>query len=82
MDFPASVIIPANVASNTATVTITDDNMPELKSDRVIYASSSGNTTSQVTASIIDNDIPQVSLELLADTVSESAGKICHLGNY
>jgi ACT domain-containing protein len=72
--FPASVIIPANTASNTVSVVVTDDNIPELKSDAVIYASSAGVTTGQVTASIVDNDIPQVSLELLADTVSESAG--------
>jgi len=72
--FPASVIIPANTASNTVSVDVTDDNIPELKSDAVIYVSSAGVTTGQVTASIIDNDVPQVSLELLADTVSESAG--------
>ena len=72
--FPVSVIIPANTASNTVPVVVTDDNIPELKSDAVIYVSSAGVTPGQVTAGIIDNDIPQVSLELLADTVSESAG--------
>ncbi|MDP2336788.1 MAG: CARDB domain-containing protein [Bacteroidota bacterium] len=72
--FPASVIIPANTASNTVSVVVTDDNIPELKSDAVIYASSAGVTTGQVTASIIDNDVPQVTLEILSDTVSESAG--------
>ena len=72
--FPPSVIIPANTASNDVSVIITDDNIPELTSDAVIYASSAGVTTGQVTASIVDNDIPQVTLELLADTVSESAG--------
>ena len=72
--FPASVIIPTNTASADVTVNITDDNIPELKGDAVIYASSAGVTTGQVTAYIIDNDIPEVSLELLADTVSESAG--------
>lgn len=72
--FPSSVIIPSNTASNTVSVVITDDNIPELKSDAVIYASSAGVTTGQVTASIVDNDIPQVSFEILSDTVSESAG--------
>jgi len=72
--FSSSVIIPANAASNDVSVIITDDNIPELTIDAVIYASSAGVTTGQVTASLVDNDIPQVSLELLADTVSESAG--------
>jgi ACT domain-containing protein len=72
--FPSSLIIPANSASGSVTVSITDDNIPEITSDATIYASSAGFTTGQVTASIIDNDIPQVSLELLTDTVSETAG--------
>jgi len=72
--FPASVIIPANTASNTVSVVITDDNIPELKSNAVIYASSAGVTTGQVTGTIVDNDVPEVSLEILSDTVSESAG--------
>ena len=72
--FPVSLVIPSNVASGKVSVLITDDIIPELKSDAVIYVSSAGTTTGQVTGSIIDNDIPQVSLELLADTVSESAG--------
>lgn len=72
--FPASVVIPANAASANVSLSITDDKIPELKSDAIIYASSAGVTTGQVTATIIDNDIPQVSLEILSDTVSESAG--------
>ncbi len=72
--FPASVIIPANASSNTVSVVITDDNIPELKSNAVIYASSAGVTTGQVTGTIVDNDVPEVSLEILSDTVSESAG--------
>ncbi len=72
--FPATLVIPANVVSGKVSVNITDDNIPELKGDAVIYASSSGLTTGQVTASIVDDDIPEVSIELLADTVSESAG--------
>jgi uncharacterized repeat protein (TIGR01451 family) len=72
--FPSSVIIPANTSSSTVSVLITDDNIPELKADAIIYASSSGVTTGQVTATVIDNDVPEVSFELLTDTVSESAG--------
>ncbi len=72
--FPSSVIIPANVASAEVSVNITDDNIPELKADATIYASCSGVKTGQVTATIIDNDIPQVSLTILSDSVSESAG--------
>ena len=72
--FPSTLIIPANQASGQTTVSITDDNIPELTSDATIYANSAGLTSSQVTASIIDNDIPEVSLQILTDTVSESGG--------
>ncbi|MDP2337609.1 MAG: PKD domain-containing protein [Bacteroidota bacterium] len=72
--FPASVVIPANTASANMLVSITDDKVPELKNDANIYASSAGFTNGQVTASIIDNDVPEVSIQLLSDTVSESAG--------
>ena len=72
--FPSALIIPANATSGSVVVSITDDIIPELTSDAVIYASSAGFTTALVTASIVDNDIPQVSLELLTDTVSETAG--------
>ena len=72
--FPSSVIIPANTSSSTVSVVITDDITPELKADAIIYASSAGVTTGQVTGTIIDNDVPEVSLEILTDTISESAG--------
>jgi len=72
--FPSSVIIPANTSSSTVSVIVTDDITPELKADAIIYASSAGVTTGQVTGTIVDNDVPEVSLEILSDTVSESAG--------
>jgi hypothetical protein len=72
--FPSSVIIPANASSATVNVTVTDDNTPELKADALIYASSAGLATGQATATILDNDVPEVSFEILSDTVSESAG--------
>jgi ACT domain-containing protein len=72
--FPASLVIPANLASGKVSVLITDDNVPELKADAVLYVSSAGVTPGQVVASIVDNDIPQVTFEILSDTVSESAG--------
>ncbi|KAF0193916.1 MAG: hypothetical protein FD166_3628, partial [Bacteroidetes bacterium] len=72
--FPPTLIIPANAASGSVTVSITDDNIPELTGDAVIFASTAGFATAQATASIIDNDIPQISIELLTDTVSETAG--------
>ena len=72
--FPSTVIIPANTASSTVDVLITDDNIPELTSEAIIYASSNGFTTGKEVCTIIDNDIPKISLTILADTVSESAG--------
>ena len=72
--FPTTVVIPANMASNSVSVMITDDNIPELTGDAIIYTSSDGFASGQETISILDNDVPQVGLELLADTISESAG--------
>ena len=72
--FPSTVIIPANTASSTVDVLITDDNIPELTTEAIINASSNGFTTGKDVCNIIDNDIPQISLTILADTVSESAG--------
>ncbi len=72
--FPASLVIPANVASGKVSVAVTNDLIPELKADAVIYVSSAGVSPGQVTGSIVDNDIPQVTFEILSDTVSETAG--------
>jgi len=72
--FPQTVTIPASQASATATVNITDDQVPELNSQALLNASSAGFTPGQISATIIDNDIPQVKFEILTDTVSESAG--------
>ena len=72
--FPQTLTIPANQASANATVLITDDQVPELTSQAILNASSAGFTSGQISATIIDNDIPQVKFEILTDTVSESAG--------
>ena len=72
--FNVPVVIPANKDSVKVSLFITDDNVPELTSDAIIYVSSVGVTPGQVTGSIVDNDLPQVSFEILTDTVSESAG--------
>lgn len=72
--FAAPVVIPANKDSVKVSVLVTDDVIPELTSDAIIYVSSTGVTPGQVTGSIVDNDLPQVSFEILTDTVSESAG--------
>jgi len=72
--FTAPVVIPANKDSVKVSVLIADDNIPELTSDAIIYVSSLGVTPGQVTGTIIDNDLPQVTFEILTDTVSESSG--------
>ncbi len=72
--FQSPAVIPANKDSVKVSVLVTDDNIPELNADATIYVSSAGVTPGQVTASIVDNDIPQVTFEILSDTVSESAG--------
>lgn len=72
--FTTPLVIDPNKDSAKVTVNITDDNIPELKADAVIYVSSAGVNPGQVTATIIDNDIPQVTFEILSDTVAESGG--------
>lgn len=72
--FQSPAVIPANKDSVKVSVLVTDDNIPELNADATIYVSSAGVTTGQVTANIVDNDVPQVTFEILSDTVSESAG--------
>jgi large repetitive protein len=72
--FTSPVIIPANKDSVKIAVNITDDKIPELNADAIMYVSAAGVNPVQVTASIVDNDIPQVTFEILSDTVSESGG--------
>jgi len=72
--FTAPAIIPANKDFVKVSVLIADDNVPELTSDAILSLSSAGVTPGQVTASIVDNDLPQVTFEILTDTVSESSG--------
>ncbi|TNF46251.1 MAG: hypothetical protein EP310_00605, partial [Bacteroidetes bacterium] len=72
--FTTPLVIEASKDSAIVTVNITDDNIPELTADAIIYVSSAGVNSGQVTATIIDNDIPEVTFEILSDTVSESGG--------
>lgn len=72
--FPQTVTIPASQASGIVTVSITDDQIPELNSSATLNASAAGFTSGQASAIIIDNDVPQVKFEILTDTISESAG--------
>ncbi len=78
--FVTPLIIPANVDSGRVSVFVTDDNIPELRSDATLFVSAAGVTPGQVTAFINDNDIPQVKFEILSDTVSESAGAFATWG--
>ncbi len=72
--FPATAVIPSNAASIEVSVVVTNDNIPELNNDAIIIANSVGYNKGQDTCKIIDDDIPQLTFDLLADTVSESAG--------
>jgi hypothetical protein len=69
-----SVIIGSNNASVVVPVTVTDDEIPELTGQAKILVSSAGYVSGQTTATVVDNDIPEIQLTLLSDTVSESAG--------
>jgi len=52
--FNVPVVIPANKDSVKVSILITDDIVPELTSDAIIYVSSPGVTSGQVTGSIVD----------------------------
>lgn len=72
--FPASVTIKGNEGSAQAAVVVTDNTVPELDEDAVIMARSEGMISGSTSATIVDDDIPEIAFEILADSVSESAG--------
>ncbi len=72
--FINAATIPANQASVTVPVNVTNDNIPEINSQATLIVSSSGFTTGNVSATIIDDDLPQFTFTLQNDTISEGAG--------
>ena len=75
LSFPSSLTIPANNSSVQMDINVTDDSKPELDQNLILTVSASGYISGKDTIFLADNDIPEIELELLADTVSESAGE-------
>ena len=72
--FNSTLTIPANDSSVQMEITIIDDSKPELDQSLILTASASGYISGKDTIILLDNDIPEIKLELLTDTLSESAG--------
>ena len=72
--FMNAAIIPANQASVTVPITITQDNIPELNGIATLTISSGGFEAGKVTASIMDDDMPDLEFKIVSDTIQESAG--------
>ena len=74
LQVPASVTIPAGVASVQFPVTAIDDTLVEPPMTVTVNASSPGYLPSSTNLTILDNDWPTVTLTIAPDTFSEGAG--------
>jgi len=71
---PATVTIPAGATSVTFPVTVVDDGQIDGNKAATITASASGFQTGSDSATVVDDNVPQLSLTLAQTTVSEAAG--------
>ena len=78
-DFPSEIVIPANVNQQKVTVKVADDDLPGLDDEVVFTASAPGHEfdlTSERFVKVIDNDVPNITLELSTSTTSEATQTI------
>ena len=78
--FPGMLTIPSGEGSTTAEVAVVADPVPELNEEATITARAEGMISGSVTATIVDDDIPALEMEILADSVSEGAGPYAAYG--
>ncbi len=75
---PASIVIPAGMPSADITLTTVDDNLGEIDETVTVDIDSVTNGTEdgvqQVTATILDDDAPDVTLSLVGDPIAENGG--------
>ncbi len=71
---PASMTIPANEASAVMSVEVINNSTPELTEAVAINASAVGFIPATANITILDEDIPQLSLTIIPSVVSEGAG--------
>lgn len=74
IQIPNSIIIDAGEANTTFDLVAIEDIVPELNQDVIITAYASGFDPDTDTITIVDDDIPLVTMNLLPDSVSEAGG--------
>jgi hypothetical protein len=68
---PGTVVIPANQASATFTITTVNNSIPEPAEAVVLVASAAGHDPASVTVTVIDDDLPTLTLELDRTTLEK-----------
>ena len=71
---PATVEIPAGSLEASFDVTATDDEIPELDADFTIEAAAAGYTSGTAAVTVVDNDLPTLTIIPAWAEVSEGAG--------
>ncbi|GAB3998233.1 hypothetical protein GCM10028807_45350 [Spirosoma daeguense] len=71
---PASVTIAAGNLSTAVSVTLVQNNIPQIDQAVTITAGASNNNQSTATILVKDDDLPNLELVILPTTISESAG--------
>ncbi len=79
-DFPDQLTIFANMPSAEVEVKVAENEEPELDEEVSITGRADGVSSGSVSATIIDDDIPEIELAIFADTVSEGAGPYATIG--
>lgn len=74
--FPAQVVIPAGEKSVSVDVKTVDDDLPDVTISAEFTASASRHIMSKCLVILNDNDLPEISLTITPETVSESAGPL------
>ena len=74
-DFPAQVILPSDSESVTIDVDALDDDIANVSIDAIFTAYASRYNASDCHIELLDNDLPEIALELTPNTISESAGQ-------
>ncbi len=73
-ELPAKIDIPAGQKSVVVNVTTINDNLPDVTIDAIFTATASNHITAKTTVTLLDDDLPEISLTIAPETVSESAG--------
>lgn len=74
LNVPLSVTIPANEASITFTVAAVDDELVEATRSVSVDVSAGGFTAASAAVSVVDNDVPSITLQILPNRISEGTG--------